>query len=177
VSAARRTHSFGPDNATLTVRTGKTGAASKAGHNLIIEVTEWNARLAPDEDPAIELSVDSRSLRVLEGSGGIQALGDDDKDAIRQTIAEEVLDGGTISFRSNRVSHDGRALHVEGELTLAQSTQPVSFELTFGDEGRLTGSTKFKQTDFGMKPYSTLFGTLKVADEVEVVIDAKLASS
>ena len=29
-----------------------------------------------------------------------------------------------------------------------------------------------KQTDWGIKPYSALFGALKVADEVEVAIDA-----
>jgi hypothetical protein len=33
-----------------------------------------------------------------------------------------------------------------------------------------------KQTAFGMKPYSALFGALKVADEVTIAIDAKLDS-
>ena len=38
----------------------------------------------------------------------------------------------------------------------------------------MTGSATVKQTEFGMKPYSALFGALKVADEVTVAIDAKL---
>ena len=33
---------FGPDNATLTVRTKRTGAASKAGHDLLIDVWGYN---------------------------------------------------------------------------------------------------------------------------------------
>jgi hypothetical protein len=33
-----------------------------------------------------------------------------------------------------------------------------------------------KQTDWGMKPYSTLFGALKVVDEVEVSLDARLGT-
>ena len=41
-------------------------------------------------------------------------------------------------------------------------------------DGRLTGTATVKQTDWGMKPYTALFGTLKVADEVEVAIDAGL---
>ena len=39
-------------------------------------------------------------------------------------------------------------------------------------EGRLAGSATLKQSDWGIKPYSALFGTLKVADEVTVSIDA-----
>ena len=33
------------------------------------------------------------------------------------------------------------------------------------------------QTDFAIKPYSTLFGALKVADEVQVALDAALPQS
>jgi hypothetical protein len=32
-----------------------------------------------------------------------------------------------------------------------------------------------KQSAWGMKPYTTLFGTLKVADDVEVSLDGKLS--
>jgi polyisoprenoid-binding protein YceI len=173
-------HTLGPDNATLTVKTGKTGAAAKAGHNLVFEVTAWTGTLELGQDPAqttIELSADSGSLRVLEGTGGIQALGDDDKDAIKQTVEDEVLKGAVIEFRSHRAELGPQTLGVEGELSLGAASHPVAFELALGEDGELTGSAKIKQTDFGMKPYSTLFGTLKVANEVEVVIDAKLASS
>jgi hypothetical protein len=31
-----------------------------------------------------------------------------------------------------------------------------------------------RQTDYGIKPYSTLFGALRVVDEVEVRIEARL---
>ena len=42
------------------------------------------------------------------------------------------------------------------------------------DGDHLTGSAAVKQTDWRIKPYSALFGTLKVADVVEVSIDATL---
>jgi hypothetical protein len=164
---------FGPENATLTVRTKRTGAASKAGHDLLIEVTSWSATLDPDADPALTVTADSRSLRVLEGTGGIQALGDDDKAGIEQTIDEEVLMGTAIEFRSTKVELDGDGgpAGVEGELELAGERHSIAFELAAGANGRLTGTATVKQTDWGMKPYSALFGTLKVADEVEVAID------
>jgi polyisoprenoid-binding protein YceI len=43
-----------------------------------------------------------------------------------------------------------------------------------GDGGELACSAVIKQSDWGMKPYSALFGTLKVVDEVEVAIAARL---
>jgi YceI-like domain len=157
-------HVFGPENATLTVRTKRTGAASKAGHDLLIEVTSWSATLDLDADPALTLTADSRSLRVLEGSGGIQTLGEDERAGIEKTIDEEVLMGTAIEFRSTAIG-GGR---VEGELELAGKRHPISFEFAAGEGGRFAGSATVKQSDWGMKPYTALFGTLKVADEVDV---------
>ena len=163
---------FGPANATLTVRTKRTGAASKAGHDLLIEVTSWEATLDPDGG-SVTLTADPRSLRVLEGTGGIQSLDDEDKAGIEQTIDEEVLKGGNISYRSSAVTARYGGYDVEGELDLLGVRAPLSFSLSV-DGDHLTGSAQVKQTDFKLKPYSALFGTLKVADVVEVSIDATL---
>ena len=38
----------------------------------------------------------------------------------------------------------------------------------FGADGAFSAVAVVKQTDWGMKPYSTLYGALKVVDEVEV---------
>ena len=160
---------FGPENATLTVRTKRQGAASKAGHDLLIEVTSWSATLG---EQSITLTADPSSLRVLEGTGGMMALGDDDKAGIAQTIEDEVLKGTPIEFRSTSVEPGPGT--VTGELELAGRTRPITFELATSEDGRISGTATLKQTDWGMKPYSALFGTLKVADEVEVEIDARL---
>jgi YceI-like domain len=160
---------LGPDNARLTVRTGKGGAAAKAGHNLVIEVTRWSGRL---DDDSAELTADARSLRVRSGSGGISPLGDEEKAGIAQTIDEEVLKGSAIAFRSTSVERSGDTVDVAGELELAGTTRPLAFRLQDRD-GLLTGSARISQTDWGMKPYSALFGTLKVADEVEVAIEPR----
>ncbi|MBV9809997.1 MAG: YceI family protein [Solirubrobacterales bacterium] len=168
---------FGPDNARLTIRTARTGAAAKAGHDLLLEVGSWQATLempeGGDSGGALTLTADSRSLRVLEGTGGMKALDDDDKANIVKTIDDEVLKGCSIEFRSSQVERrsDG-SLTVAGELELGGRRGPVTFELAAGDR-RLAGGTTVKQTAFGIKPYSALFGTLKVADEVQVAIDAQ----
>jgi hypothetical protein len=172
------TYVFGPDNGTLTVLTKKGGAAAKAGHDLEIEVTRWSATLEVGETPWASLSADSRSFRVVAGGGGVSALGDEEKAAIPQTIDEEVLKGTAIEFQSSRVEVDprGHMVDVEGELALFGTRRPVAFRLNIGFNGRMAGSAHVTQSEWGIEPYTALFGTLKVADDVEVAIRADTRS-
>jgi polyisoprenoid-binding protein YceI len=170
VSIQPGSYKLGPANGTLSVRTQRTGAAAKAGHNLLIEVTAWEATLTVGDDTSIELTADPASLRVREGTGGMQALGDDDKASIEQTIDDDVLKQKAISFRSTQVEAGAAGFTVQGELTLFGATRPLSFDIAIGDGGALTGVAVVKQTDWGIKPYSGLFGALKVVDEVEVSV-------
>jgi polyisoprenoid-binding protein YceI len=169
---------LGPETGTLTVKTGRTGAASKAGHDLTIAVTSWQASLTVGEDPAettIALTADGGSVEVLDGTGGMQSLDDDDRASIRQTIDDDVLKRQEITFRSTRVQPGGDgALHVEGNAELFGKSQPIAFDIASGAGGTLTATAVVTQTGFGMKPYSTLFGALKVADEVSVSLAATL---
>ena len=101
VSIQPGTYKLGPDNGTLSVRTERTGAAAKAGHDLLIHVTAWEATLdRRRRDEPRARRADATSLRVREGTGGMQALGDDDKANIEQTIDDEVLKRKDITFRS-----------------------------------------------------------------------------
>ena len=67
----------------------------------------------------------------------------------------------------------GDGLEVAGDLTLAGTTRPISFTIVPGADGALAASAVVKQSDWGMKPYSALFGALKVLDEVEVELSAQ----
>jgi len=167
VSITAGSHRLGPADGTLSVRTGRTGAVAKAGHDLRLEVTRWEATI---EAGRIELTADATSLRVREASGGMTPLDDGDRANIETTIDDEVLKRAPIVFRSTQV--DGT--HVQGDLTLLGNTAPVAFDLTV-DGGMLTATATVRQTDFGIKPYSALFGALKVADEVRVELEARLS--
>jgi hypothetical protein len=173
------TYTLGPDSGELLVRTGRSGAAAKAGHDLVIEVGSWNATVEVARDGGqsrVALTADGGSLSVREGKGGIQALGDDDKRGIRETIDQEILKRTAISFHSNAVteSTDAGRLRVQGELELLGRRSPISFDLTLGQDGTLSAAAVVKQTGWGIKPYSALFGTLKVADEVEITFAGTL---
>jgi polyisoprenoid-binding protein YceI len=170
-------HRYGPDNAELTVRTSRTGAAARAGHDLVLAVTAWEATLEVHRDPGVatlRLDADATSLRVRSGTGGVQALGDDEKASIAASIDDDVLRRRDIAFRSTSavLTGGGDRVSVEGELELVGLTRPLGFELAIDEAGRLTGTAVVRQSDWSIKPYSILFGALKVADEVEVVIDA-----
>jgi polyisoprenoid-binding protein YceI len=166
------THRLGPANGVLRVRTGRTGAVARAGHDLLIEVGVWEATLDIDKAAAtLSLRADSTSMRVLEGTGGMMELGDDDRAAILQTIGDDVLKEADVEFRSSASSADGDRYEISGELTLNGVSHPLTFELEAPAGGRLTGSAVVKQSDWGIKPYTTLFGALKVADEVAVSFD------
>ena len=68
MTIAAGTYRLGPDTGTLTVRTRKAGAAAKAGHDLLIEVTAWERDARPSASTAsIELSADRASLQVRRG--------------------------------------------------------------------------------------------------------------
>jgi polyisoprenoid-binding protein YceI len=182
MSIQNGTYNLGPGNGTLSVKTKRTGAAAKAGHDLVIHVTSWEATLEVGEDlsqTTVTLDADGASLRVREGTGGMQKLGEDDKSSIHKSIDDDVLKRRQISFRSTGVqaTADGSKLAVQGELTLVGQTRPVEFDLAFGADGELTGSALVKQSNWGIKPYSTLFGALKVADDVELELELELDAS
>jgi len=173
------TYKLGPENGTLSVRTGRAGAAAKAGHDLLLHVTAWEATLDVADDPArtrLALDADATSLRVREGTGGMQKLDEDDRANIEQTIDEEVLERKGIAFRSTNVrgAAGGNGLSVQGDLTIGDKAGVIAFDVTIDDDGRLSGTAVVKQSDWGIKPYSALFGALKVSDEVEVALDARI---
>ena len=173
---AAGTFQLGPENASLQVNTYREGVGAKVGHDLVIDVTRWEATIDLAADPAgssIRLTVDPRSLEVREGRRGIKPLTDKDRAEIRKTIDAKVLGSSPISFASRAV-RAGSPLVVEGDLTLAGQTRPITAALAIADDGHVTATIPITQSAWGIKPYRGLMGALKVRDDVEVVIDARL---
>src|SRR3954463_7732328 len=132
------THRLGPDNASLQVRTYREGVAAKAGHDLIIDVTRWDATVEGADGTAgwsIELTADPRSLEIREGLRGVKPLTDKDRVEIRKNIDEKILGRHPIQFRSSSVrpADDGGRLTIEGELAMAGSTRPLTAQVSVED--------------------------------------------
>lgn len=169
-------HTAGPENGMLQVRTYREGMAQKVGHDLVIDVGQWQAIVQTSEEGAVlsvEFEADSHSLQVREGLGGVKPLTDKDRGEIRKNIDEKVLRGQPITFRSTAVESTAGKLSVAGELSLVGVSRPVSFELETTD-GHVGGTLPLTQSEWGIKPYRGLMGALKVRDTVEVVVDVQL---
>ena len=102
VALASGIHRLGPDNASLQVKTYREGMAAKVGHDLVIEVTRWDATVDLAAS-TVELNADPRSLEVREGVRGLKPLTDKDRSEIHKSIDDKVLHGQPIAFRSTAV--------------------------------------------------------------------------
>src|SRR5215217_1508042 len=113
------THTIGPSNGSLKVKTGKEGAAAKMGHNLVLGVNSWEATVEGGDSPSISLTADPNSIEVVEGSGGAKPLSDKDKGEIKKSIAKKVLGDSQITFRSSSVESNGGQMLAKGDLSIA----------------------------------------------------------
>jgi polyisoprenoid-binding protein YceI len=167
-------HTLGPDTGTLQVRTSREGAYAKAGHDLVMNVSTWHAVLDVLGDAVtLEITADPKSINVKWGLNGSDSLNDQNRADISKTIDAKVLKGAAISFRSTRATAYGEATILFGDLTIGQYTRPVQFELRPSSDGnRVDATARITQSDFGIKPYSAMLGTLKVRDVVEIVARA-----
>jgi len=170
-------HTLRRDDGTLQVRTFREGVAQKIGHDLVLDVGQWEATVEVGEDgvpSALGLEADGCSLEVREGVHGAKPLSDKDRNDIRKSIDEKVLREQPVVFRSSSVERGEGRLLVHGELTLAGTTRPAEFELDLAADGRVSGTLPVTQSEWGIKPYRAFMGALKVRDDIEVVVDARL---
>ncbi|WP_293057303.1 YceI family protein [Mycobacterium sp.] len=166
----------------LRVHTGVTGRAAGMGHRLTIAMSRWRATVqwaggAPIR-AALRVQVDS--LAVLHGEGGVKALSGPEKALVRSN-ALKALDAGRfpeIGFDAATIVQSPGGYRLIGTLSIHGQTRDQVIDLhttDLGDSWRLSAEAAVRQTDFGVKPYSLLMGSLKVADEVTVSFTAQRA--
>ncbi len=173
------TYEVGPSQGTLQLHTGREGVAKKVGHDLIIEAKKWTAKVNVDADDLTKstasVTVDTRSLEVVSGEGGAKALSDKDRKDIKENIDKKVLKTDKfpdITFTSSRVESKGAdKVTVHGDVTIMGTARPASMDITLA-AGKATGTMTLKQTDWGIKPFSALMGALKLADVLQVQVEA-----
>jgi polyisoprenoid-binding protein YceI len=179
------THSVGPPDGTVVVRTAREGMAARVGHDLVMEIVRWSGTLTiPEgvaEESRVAVTLDTRSLEVREGSGGALPLSAKDIADIKRNALEKVLQvdrHSEVIFESTLLRRaEGGRIEVAGDLTIVGVRRPIRFRADVREEHgatRVTARVPILQSDWGIKPFRAFMGALKVRDEVEVVIDVRV---
>jgi polyisoprenoid-binding protein YceI len=168
-----QTRSIDPGKSVMTVRALKAGIFSAFGHDHDISASIAGGTVDTGAR-RVEIRVDALKLRVLDATAS-----EKDRDEIQKTmLGPEVLDVERypeIVFRSTAAEPAGPgAWKVRGNLTLHGQTREVTVDVREAN-GRYTGSTVLKQTEFGIKPVRIAGGTVRVKDEVRIEFDIQLA--
>ncbi len=170
-----------PADGGIRVHVAKRGLFSGLAHDHDFEVTRWHgsARI-PGGDlgrASLELILEADSLRDREEG----LSGDDRRKVDAQAAGPGVLDAARqpeITYRSDRITIEGAGPQpgpalgtIHGWLGLRGRTLPV--DATFEAEHdartwRVRGRARFRQSQFGIQPFSGFGGTVGVKDEVEV---------
>jgi polyisoprenoid-binding protein YceI len=158
---------------TITVRVFKAGVLSALGHDHEIGASIAGGTVDPAGNQ-VELRAQAGAMKVRDSG-----VSDKDREQIQSTmLGPEVLDAGTypdIVFRSTSVEHMGEgSWKVQGSLTLHGKTSLVMVEVRDAG-GHYVGTSRFKLTDFGIKPIKVAGGSIRVKDEIRVEFDIQLA--
>lgn len=175
---------IGPEVGSLIVRTFREGIGALVGHDLVLLAKAWSGVVTIDaDDPlasTVAITVESASLELNGTTGGLKPISKKDRRDIRRTIQRELLhtdDYPEIAFRSTGVTGTLPELVLRGDLTITNATKPVSIAVTVASSVGgydVRGQTALLQSEFGIKPYSAMFGALKVRDRVELEVSLHL---
>jgi len=175
------TYRLGPSEGRVVIRTTRVGIAARAGHDLLLEVTRWQAWVeVPDTgvtESMVSAELDLDSLVVREGTGGARPLTASDRAEIGRTMLRILRDGAsatTATFISTRVVPSNVGGAIEGTIDFRDKAQPVRLQISEPSPGHYRGTATVAQTGLGITPYTGFFGTLKVRDEVTVEFDLHL---
>ena len=156
---------------------------AKLAHDLVLVATRWQGTLNVDSDNpstcSATLTVDARSIEIVEAVGGMKGLSDKDRRDIGKNIDEKVLETGKhpeLTFQSTSVSGSAPNLTAAGNMTIKGTTRPVNVNLNV-DGTTVTATTSISQKDFLIKPFSAMMGAIKLRDDVDFELTVNLPSA
>ncbi len=168
-------------SATCHIFTFKEGLLSAVAHDLKLLVEKCAIEYTKSGDgtggvSAVSATFDPRSIRVVcaqrDGKDQPSALSADNREEVERHIQKDVLQTDQypeIRFSSTRVSQRGSGFEVHGELFLHGQRRNLTVQVA-AQEGHWVAEVKLHQPDFGIKPFSAAFGTLKVKAELLVSV-------
>ena len=192
--ATSRTYQVDTDASRVFVRVG---SATPLGHEHGVEARLKSGVLTLGGDGALifdmgSFTADTPEARKRVGLGSKKFSASDARKVTEEMRSADVLDVAhfpTATFQitaakaiAGQAADKPPRYQLKGKFTLHGIERPIQLEaqLEAADvqaQVRLTGSFTIKQSDYGIKPYSTLGGLVKVADELGITGDLILVAA
>ena len=160
--------------------------AADLSHNHAIQAVGWSGKGSWDADdyskcnisisvPVNNLQVDTPFIRNVAGLNGTIS------DSMRKDVKKHMLsktqlhaeEYPMITFQSTGCEESEKGIVLEGDFTMHGTTQTVSVPVTIKDSDgfNIKGSFTVKATDYGIQPYSAMFGAVGNKDEMKITFD------
>jgi len=168
---------FDHSSAACRIFTYKEGLLSPFAHDLRIKVTSFTVEVG-GKDHLIRAFFDAGSLRVEcameNGKERPDLLNPKDREEINARIVEEVLDAKTypdILLTSSSVKKEDSKYLVRGALSMHGRNRDISFFVQKMDNALYTADVELHLPDFGIKPFSALFGAVRIKPDILIHIE------
>lgn len=165
------------EEARIEVYTFKEGALSAAvGHDLRMQVERYEIRT---DGRRVEATLWPASIEVLgavfDGELRPGALSLTDRQQILEAMQKHVLhtDEHPLVHFEGVVQRVANGYEVTGQLEILGKRSPIRLAVT-EEGGRWRGSVDIVPSRFGVRPYRTMMGMLKLADRVRVAYDVAI---
>jgi polyisoprenoid-binding protein YceI len=181
-TAQSKTYTISSSESNFRVLVGKAGLFSGLAHDHEIGVKSFSGQVtlprAGAGSGSLVLEIDAKSLAVLD-----KEPSEEDRKKIFASMHNEVLESSKyekITFKSVSVSDvkqtggNTYGFVLNGDLSLHGVTKRIAVPVSLTvapQQLRASGQYTLKQTDYGIKVYSAMGGTVKVKNEVVVQFD------
>lgn len=149
------------------------------GHRLTIAMTRWRATIsrAGSRPVSAELVVEADSFEVLRGDGGVKGLTGTEKALVRSNALKSLSASRfpVIRYTADVIDEVDDGYRLTGTLEIRGESRDHVIDVhteDLGDSWRLSVESTIRQSDYGIKPYSLLMGTVQVADDVSLTFSA-----
>jgi YceI-like domain len=157
-------------NGIIQIFTFKEGIMSAVAHDLRVRLQTFEITL---DGTAVKAEFDLKSL-LVEGPMQNGVLQADQYDAGKRADVAKAMHGEVLHTDKNpkagftgTATPSGDGYHVQGQLQLAGSTQPLSFEVR-NDNGTYRSEFELKPSLWGISQYKALLGAIKLKDVLKI---------
>lgn len=166
------------------------GTLARLGHNHVVTVTSLEGRIWTHSSlaqsgfdlrfPVADLVVDDPAARAAAGSDFPASVPQRDREGTRRNMLRaETLDAAqypNITLRSVSIGGTAQQPQVIARITIKDREHDVELAPAVRIDGarlEVSGELTFRQTDFGIKPFTAALGALEVQDQLRVTFKVR----